>query len=102
MPLRPGCQCRSQLPRSVRLFGGEFHGNATTLGTCDAEIDVREGPVLAVAFVIDAEIAAPQANLGEVASIQAPRVETLYPSKQRSKILNAGARGPRRGRGYWD
>ena len=55
MPLRPGCQCRSQLPRSVRLFGAEFHRNAATLGTCDAEIDVREAPVLAVAFVIDAE-----------------------------------------------
>ena len=99
MPLRPGCQCRSQLPRPVRLFGAEFHRNAATLGTCDAEIDVREAPVLAVAFVIDAEIAAPQSNLGKVASVQAARVETLYPSKQRSKILNAGgARSPRRGR----
>ena len=50
-------------------------------GRVRLEIDVLEGPALAVALILDHERAVLQSDLGERAAVEAERVEPVDPGK---------------------
>ena len=83
--LLPGRHGRAHVPRPLDVFRTQRDGDAAALGPRHAEIDIGERPLLAVALVVDREIAAFEADLGEVAAIQAAGVEALDPGQQRRR-----------------
>ena len=92
MALLAGRDRRAHLPRPLDGIGAKLDGNAAAFRSRDAQIDVRERPLLAIALVVDAEIAALEANLGEIVTIQRPDIETFDPGKQRCKLGSARTR----------
>ena len=89
---RPGVMRRAHQPRPLDAFRAERNGDASALGPRHAQIDVGEGPLLAVALIVDGEIAALEADLGEIAAIESAGVETLDPGEQRREVGNAARR----------
>ena len=90
---------RAHAPRAFDRLRAERNRDAAALGTRHAEIDIGERPLLAIALVVDGEVAILQADLGEVAPVQAAGVEALDPSQQRGEVGNAVACGRARARG---
>src|SRR5205807_2501480 len=89
---------RAHAPRAFDRLRAERKRDADALGTRHAEIDIGERPLLAIALVVDGEVAILQADLGEVAPVQAAGVEALDPSQQRGEVGNAVACGRARAR----
>ena len=86
MPLLPGRDGCAHLPRSFDIIGAELHGNAAVLWPRHAQIDIRKCPLLAIALVVDAQIAAFKADLREISTIQRADVKALDPGKQRGEF----------------
>ena len=91
---------RAHVPRPLDVFRPQRDGDAAALGPHHAEIDIGERPLLAVALIVDGEIAAFEADLGEIAAIQAAGIEALDPGQQHGEVGNAvaGDSGRRRRR----
>ena len=94
------CHGRAHVPGPLDVFRAQRDGDAAALGPHHAEIDIGERPLLAVALVVDREIAALEADLGEIAAVQAAGVEALDPGQHDGEVGNAvaGDRGRVRGR----
>src|SRR5262249_58996233 len=107
VPLLARRHRRAHVPRPLGGLRAECNRDAATFGPRYAQIDVGERPALAIALIVDGEVAVLQADLGEVAAVKATRVETLDPREQRGQVGNAVARrcGPewssRGGRRSW-
>src|SRR5947199_152153 len=82
---------RAQVPRPLEAVRAERDRDASPLRSRHAQIDIGKRPLLAIALVVDGEIAALQPDLGELASIEPARAETLDPGDQRGDIRNAAA-----------
>src|SRR5262249_58218599 len=65
--------------------------------TRQAQVDLVELRLLSVALVVDREAAALQADLAEVASVEAERAHGVEPGEQRAESFQAAARGRRGG-----
>ena len=96
-------------PGPLDVLRSQRHGDAAALGPHHAEIDIGERPLLAVALIVDGEIAAFEADLGEIAPIQSAGIEALDPGQQHGEVGNAvaghrgrahGRRGRRAGSGW--
>ena len=105
-PLTPGRQRRAHQPRPLRILRAERDGEAAAFRPRDAEIDVGECPLLAVALVVDREVAALEADLGQVAAVEPAGVKPLDPGEhdwrnpacRRARRARARASGPERAR----
>src|SRR5215471_15158034 len=91
---------RAHAPRPFDGLRAERNRDAATFGSRHAQVDIGERPLLAVALIVDGEVAVLQADLGEVAAVETAGVETLDPSEQRGQIGNAVAHGRARVRGW--
>ena len=98
-PLRTRRHRRTHHPRPFDGLRTERDGQAAALRAGHAEIDVGERPLLAVALVVDGEVAALETDLGEVATVKPAGIEPLDPGQQAREIGNVVARY--RGRGNW-
>ena len=85
-------QRRPHQPRPVERFRAHGERNAARLRTRDAQIDVVERPLLAVALVIDGEIAVLEADLAQLAAVEAGGAEAVDPGQERCKIRHDVAR----------
>src|SRR5262249_2396058 len=97
-------QRRAHAPRPFGGLRAERYRDAAALRSRHAQIDIGERPLLAVALVVDGEVAILQANLGEVAAVETAGVEAVDPGEQRGQVGNAVADGRARVRGWggWD
>ena len=91
----------AHLPRSFDAVGSQRECDAAALGPRHAQIDVGERPLLAIALIVNREIAVLEPDFSEVAAVQPLGIETLDPGEQRGKVGNAiaGGRGSSRRRG---
>ncbi len=83
--------CGAHPPRSLRVLRAERHGNAAALGPRHAQIDVGERPLLAIALIVDGQVAALEPDLGEIAAVETAGAEALDPGDQRGEFRNAHA-----------
>src|SRR5262249_1608621 len=89
---------RSHLPRPLSTVGTDFDRNAAVLWPRHAQIYIGECPLLPIALIVDGEIAALEADLGEVAAIQRVDIEAFDPGKQRGEVGNSCTGAQRRRR----
>ena len=87
---------RAHLPRPLDTLRAQREGKTTAFGPRHAQIDIGERPLLAVALIVDGEVAAFEPDLRKVAAIQSAGVEALDPGEQRGEVGNAAARIRRR------
>ena len=81
---------RRQLPRVVVVFGAEIENHAAASVAIQAEIDLLEGPGLAVAAVIDDQVAVLQTELAENFIFGIRLGEAVDPGHERREIGGAG------------
>src|SRR5262249_36193896 len=87
----------AQQPRPVIGFRAQRDGDATARAG-DAEIDIAERPLLAVALVVNREIAVLETDLAEITAIEAGNAQAVDPGEQRVEIRDRTARWRRRRR----
>src|SRR5262249_24745184 len=75
----PGRHRCAHLPRPLADLRAERDCDAAAFGPRHAQIDVGECPLLAVALVVDREVAAFEPDLAEIAAVQSAGVEALDP-----------------------
>ena len=83
-----GRQRRAQQPGPLGRFRADRQRDAAGRRAGQAQIDVLEGPLLAVALVVDGEIAVLEADLAEVVAVEAGGAEPVDPGEQRGEIRN--------------
>ena len=76
---------RGQRPQPARAGRIDGESDAAFLRPRQAQIDVLEGPALAVALVVDHQRAVLQPDLGQRAAVEAERVEAVDPGEQRRR-----------------
>ena len=87
---------RAEHPGPVRLVRRQAEDHAALLGPGQADVDLAEGPALAVALIVDDEIAVLEAELAQIVTVEAGRAEAVDPAKNAGDVLRAGAHRPGR------
>ena len=76
-----------ELPWPGGILGAEFEFEGAGTRAGQAQMDVLEPGLLAVAAIVDHQIAALQPDLGQIAAVEAERAEAVEPGEKGGEIL---------------
>ena len=78
-------------PWPFRIVGREAKDHAALRRPRQADIDPAERPTLAVALVVDDQIAVLEAEFAQIVAVEAGRAEAVDPGQDAGDVLQAGA-----------
>ena len=87
---------RQQGPRTLGIVRTEREQHLARARPRQAEIDLLEFRLLAVAQVLDHQVAALEADLDQVTPVEPERAETVEPGEQGGEVVGRAARSRRR------